>query len=227
MRSEGHAAPRRPRGDRRRAFTLIELLVVVAAIAILAMLLFGALQRARRLARDSTCKSNLSQLWKATNLYANNHEDSLFHNTATPLLLSNLAYKDQSPSGWGFLYPHYVADHRVFFCPGDPVRDPAWAYGWGNWDSPDGEVQTSYGYRGRQGLVDDADTPLCLADVDYNPQKVLGCDYYGDETAPPNTHHATHINLLRCNGRVVAERQMPAFAADAEVLEEALRLLDR
>ncbi len=56
-----------------RAFTLLELLVVVAVIAILAALLFPALNRAKSAADSAACRSNLRQLTLGLSMYVQEH----------------------------------------------------------------------------------------------------------------------------------------------------------
>ncbi|MCA9052187.1 MAG: DUF1559 domain-containing protein [Planctomycetaceae bacterium] len=54
----------------RGGFTLVELLVVIAIIAILASLLFPAIQRVRESARSATCKSTLRQFGTSFHTFA-------------------------------------------------------------------------------------------------------------------------------------------------------------
>jgi len=63
----------------RRAFTLIELLVVIAIIAILAALLFSVFARAKAMAKQTQCLSNLHQIGVAISLYMNDADDQFPH----------------------------------------------------------------------------------------------------------------------------------------------------
>ena len=56
-----------------RAFTLIELLVVIAIIAVLAGLLMPGLARAKSLAHEKSCASNLRQVNLTLTMYADDH----------------------------------------------------------------------------------------------------------------------------------------------------------
>ena len=60
-----------------RKFTLIELLVVVAIIGILVTLLLPSLAKARESAKRAVCKSNLSQVSKATHMYAGDNNSKI------------------------------------------------------------------------------------------------------------------------------------------------------
>lgn len=58
-----------------KGFTLVELLVVISIIALLLAILMPSLNKAREIAKNTVCKSNLKQISLGVSLYANNNKD--------------------------------------------------------------------------------------------------------------------------------------------------------
>ena len=81
-----------------RGFTLIELLVVVAIIAILAAMLFPALQRARESAVATSCMNNAKQIGAAYHVYVSEYTGFI------PIWQSIYWYGEPNGSG-GLDYP--------------------------------------------------------------------------------------------------------------------------
>ena len=105
----------------RRGFTLIELLVVIAIIAILAAILFPVFAQARDRARQVGCLSNLRQIGLATQMYAQDYEETTPNQWWTH---SGCTEWDCTPA-WQ-LAP-YIKNTQVWVCPskGRGAPDPS------------------------------------------------------------------------------------------------------
>ena len=117
----------------RAGFTLIELLVVISVIMLLAALALPVLMKAIRQADLTTCRSNLRQVGTAIVMYTSN-----WHSRYPPTDVSyryNISRKGGGKVNVGQLYPKFLPDGRVFYCPSleggagiGEYDSPAW--GW-------------------------------------------------------------------------------------------------
>lgn len=109
---------------RKQGFSLLELLIVLAAIAIVAAILFPVFASAREKSRQSNCISNNKQIGLAILQYVQDHDEH-FPSGRTVTSTSTAAKSLAAGVGWtGEVYP-YFRKAQVLHCLDDPTASTA------------------------------------------------------------------------------------------------------
>ncbi len=132
----------------KKAFTLIELLVVIAIIALLLSILMPALRKAKAIARNVVCMSNMKQQNLIFSLYTQDNDGK--YPTRASGWPHWIYVNGSAEQAWSAMLP-YVDDPDITICPalasykmdlGDVLKDsdaihvyPASTTRWGGWAS--------------------------------------------------------------------------------------------
>lgn len=92
-------------------FTVLELIVAMAIVAVLAVFLFSASQKARPSAIRVKCTQNLKQIYTGAQLYAGDN------NAALPVIADIAQGRTVYKSGLIDRLEAYIPDKHVFYCP--------------------------------------------------------------------------------------------------------------
>ena len=115
---------------RRRGFTLIELLVVIVVIAVLALICIPKFTDAGRRSKESSMRSDLSQLRSAVATYQT--DTGAYPTTLADLIATAAPAAGLNPAGGGNL-PITASDwhgpYLTGIVPTDPVANAAFNYG--------------------------------------------------------------------------------------------------
>lgn len=103
-------------------FTLIELLVVIAIIAVLMSIMVPALNKAREVAKNAVCSSNLRQMGLGLDIYSSSNDDQMcliFERHFSNPLQPDLSGNGRGYNWAGILMSSCGVDITVFRCPSD------------------------------------------------------------------------------------------------------------
>jgi prepilin-type N-terminal cleavage/methylation domain-containing protein len=220
---------------RKKGFTLVELLVVISIIALLLSITMPGLQRAREQAKRTVCRSNLKSLGLAFHLYGNDwknflppwwEKDSIGRPMIHPCKLDCLTELNASGGDRGLIFPRYINNPNIFFCPNNnwvkvPKNNPA---GWPGWNPSYGghNVTLSYMYMGggqpvielknynigkrmvsARKLTDRGSLPIMqdLLWEEWSGNRRVGSSYVNHtRTGPANSYTGTSINKAEADG---------------------------
>ncbi len=150
---------------RTKGFTLIELLVVIAIIALLVSILLPSLGRARELAKQAVCQSNVNAVGKALALYSAVTSDQYpfpllpmstdWNSTAVNTNANVWLLTGSGMQNFWLLMKENMVAASSFKCPSDSgytTRTSTATYGWG--------VNTEYSFGVHNGGGSNATTAL-------------------------------------------------------------------
>ena len=122
------------RREDQHGFTLVELLIVLAVIALITAILFPIFARTREKARQGSCLSNLRQIAIASQMYAQNYDDTFLWNPAGEDTPGEVAAEqitertgeqrhcaDHPFTSWAMLLQPYLKSWAVLRCPSFPA----------------------------------------------------------------------------------------------------------
>lgn len=112
--------------SRHGGFTLIELLVVISIIAILLAMLLPALSAARRAARQVRCSTQVGQIVKGLEMFANDHENR-YPLTGAIVDWGEIDPVSRQPS-WMEQTHRYLASLEVFSACGEYPKEMPYHY---------------------------------------------------------------------------------------------------
>ena len=169
----------------RAGFSLIELLVVLALMLIMATMMYGFGSPSRQKAEKKACQQNLSKIYLAMQIYANDYAGKLPVNTNA----------QTSEEALYVLVPRYTTETSIFICPGG--RDSALPE-----DASIRKRKISYAYYMGAHFNDAQQALMSDRQVNTLPKNAGDQAFSVTGKPPGNNHHKYGGNFLFGDGHM-------------------------
>ncbi len=166
-------------------FSLVELLITLVLMIIMTTMMWGFGSASRQRAEKKACQQNLSKIYLAMQIYANDYAGKFPEDTNA----------QTSEAALDVLVPRYTVDTSIFICPGG--RDSA---------LPEGESfrkrKISYAYYMGARLNDAQQALMSDRQVNTLPKKAGDYAFSTTGKPPGNNHHKYGGNVLFGDGHM-------------------------
>lgn len=125
--------------------SLTETLIVFLIIAVFIIMTTLLMDNVKDAAETAACMSNLKKLYIGMMMYADDHDGYWIGSGEDGIIThTNMIWTGEKKCWLGILYPEYVNDLNVFYCPSQKIKNRQPSVNRGNFEKKDEKCRSDY-----------------------------------------------------------------------------------